>query len=51
MIFVPRLNSTTMVEKPSVDVDWICLTPSTVFTCSSIFFVTSRSTDWGLAPV
>ena len=51
MTFVPRLNSTMMVENPSVEVDWICLTPSTVFTCSSIFFVTSRSTDSGLAPV
>ena len=51
MIFVPRLNCTKMVENPSVEVDWICFTPSTVFTCSSTFFVTSRSTDSGLAPL
>src|SRR5574341_510448 len=50
MILVPRLNWTKMVEKPSVEVDCTCLTPSTGFTASSIFLVTSRSTDSGLAP-
>ena len=47
----PTLNCTTIVESPSCDVDSMCRTPSTVFTASSMNFVTSRSTVSGDAPV
>ncbi len=47
----PMLKFTTMVDNPSWDVDSMCRTPSTVLTDSSIFFVTSRSTVSGDAPV
>ena len=50
MILVPRLNCTKMVEYPSVEVEFTCFTPCTGFTASSIFLVTSRSTDSGEAP-
>ena len=43
-------NSTTMFERPSWEIDSMCLTPSTVLISSSIFFVTSRSTVSGPAP-
>ena len=47
---VPRLNWTKIIEKPSVDVEFTSFTPCTGFTASSIFLVTSRSTDSGDAP-
>ena len=43
-------NSTTMLERPSCEIDSMCFTPSTVLISSSIFFVTSRSTVSGPAP-
>ena len=47
----PTRNSTTMLERPSWEVDSTCRMPSTVLMASSIFFVTSRSTASGVAPV
>ena len=47
----PMLKLTTMVDSPSWEVDSMWRTPSTVLTASSIFFVTSRSTVSGDAPV
>ena len=47
----PTLNCTTMLDSPSCDVDSMWRTPSTVFTVSSMNFVTSRSTVSGDAPV
>ena len=46
----PMLNCTTMLERPSCEVDSMCRTPSTVFTASSMSLVTSRSTVSGDAP-
>ncbi len=43
-------NSTTMLDRPSCEVDSMCFTPSTVLISSSIFFVTSLSTVSGPAP-
>ncbi len=47
----PMLKFTMTVDSPSCDVDSMWRTPSTVFTASSISFVTSRSTVSGDAPV
>ena len=46
----PMLKFTTMLDSPSCELDSMWRTPSTVFTASSIFFVTSRSTVSGDAP-
>jgi hypothetical protein len=50
MTGVPSWNSMKIWLKPSLETDVIFFTPSTEFTSSSIFLVTSRSTASGEAP-
>ena len=47
---VPRRNSTTTTEMPSVEVEEMWRTPEMVFSASSMRLVTSRSTVSGDAP-
>ena len=50
MTLVCNRNSTSTCEKPSFEYEMTFFTPSTEFTASSIFLVTSRSTASGEAP-